>query len=110
MANVPVRSSDIDKLVDKLSRLELGLTPPERALLLFMLGVAADTIHHTRSTGHARALVTTSERQDAPVVVSMSERAPSIEDEFATAFVAGGGGRMQPLTGSVSIGPGPVDD
>lgn len=109
MANVPIRSSDIDKLVDKLSRLELGLTPPERALLLFMLGVAADTIHHTRSAGPGRPLVSTSERQDAPVVVRMSGHVPSIEDQFAAAFVAGGGGRMQLLTGSISVGPQPLD-
>ena len=110
MANVEVRSSDIDKLVDKLARLELDLTPPERALLLFMLGVAADTIHHARASGHGRPPVTTAQRQGAPVVVTMTERAPSIEDEFATAFVAGGGGRMQSLTGSISIGPRPVDE
>jgi hypothetical protein len=110
MATIPVHSTDIDKLVDKLSRLELGLDPAERALLVFMLGVAADTIHRTHSPWAGRPLVTYVERQDAPVVIRTSGPAPSIEDEFATAFVAGGAGRMHPLTGSVSVGPGPVDE
>jgi len=107
MADIPVHSGDIDKLVDKLSRLELGLDPPERALLLFMLGVAADTISRTRSPMPGRPPVTRAERQEAPVVIRMSGHAPSIEDEFATAFVAAAGTRMKPLSGSV--GPGPVD-
>jgi len=33
-SDIPVHSGDIDKLVDKLSRLELGLDPPERATFL----------------------------------------------------------------------------
>lgn len=107
MTDVSVHDSDIDKLVDKLSRLELNLTPPERALLLFMLGVAADTIRHTGSPAPSRPLVTRAQHQETPVVIRMSGPAPSIEQEFATAFVAGGGGRTHPLTGS--IGPGPTD-
>jgi len=47
MAEMQISRRDIDSLADKLARLEPELTPPERALLLFMLGVAADSINRS---------------------------------------------------------------
>jgi hypothetical protein len=108
MPEVRVTRHDIDNLVEKLSRLELDLTPPERALLLFMLGVAADSIRHAGPGRHGESLVRRSDGQEAPVVVTMAGDVPSIEDEFANAFVAGPAARVRLLP--ASVGPAPTAD
>ncbi len=107
MAEMQISRRDIDSLADKLARLEPELTPPERALLLFMLGVAADSINRSDAGEYAGALVSATNDQSVPVVVAMTESVPSIEEQFAKAFTPAAAGEVQLLRGS--IGPSPVD-
>jgi hypothetical protein len=106
MAEVQIKRHDIDSLAEKLSRLEPELSPPERALLLFMLGVAADSIQRSGAGERHSTLVSAAQHQPVPVVVEMAPHAPSISQEFATAFTPGAAGRVRLLPGSV--GPGPT--
>jgi hypothetical protein len=107
MAEMQISRRDIDSLADKLARLEPELTPPERALLLFMLGVAADSISRSDAGEYAGALVSATNDQSVPVVVAMPGSVPSIEEEFAKAFTPAAAEGVQLLRGS--IGPGPAD-
>ncbi len=107
MAEMQISRRDIDSLADKLAGLEPELTPPERALLLFMLGVAADSINRSDAGEYAGALVSATNDQSVPVVVAMTGSVPSIQEEFAKAFTPAAAGGVQLLRGS--IGPGPVD-
>jgi hypothetical protein len=107
MAEVQISRRDIDSLAGKLARLEPELSPPERALLLFMLGVAADSIYRSGSDEGASTLVSAAPHQDVPVVVAMTESVPSIAEQFATAFTPRAAGGVKLLPGSV--GPGPVE-
>jgi hypothetical protein len=107
MAEMQISRHDIHSLADKLARVEPELTPPERALLLFMLGVAADSINRWDAGEYAGALVSAAKDDSVPVVVAMTESVPSIEDEFAKAFTPAAAREVRLLQGSV--GPGPVD-
>jgi hypothetical protein len=107
MAEMQISRRDIDSLADKLARLEPELTAPERALLLFMLGVAADSINRSEPGDYAGALVSAASDQSVPVVVAMTASVPSIEEQFAKAFTPAAAGEVQLLRGS--IGPSPVD-
>jgi hypothetical protein len=107
MAEMQISRRDIDSLADKLARLEPELTAPERALLLFMLGVAADYINRSDAGEYADALVSTADDQSVPVVVALTASVPSIEDEFAKAFAPAAAREVALLRGS--IGPSPVD-
>jgi hypothetical protein len=107
MAEVQITRGDIDSLAEKLARLEPELTAAEHALLLFMLGVAADSINRSETDNNASPLVSAAKHQDVPVVVAMAESTPSIRDQFANAFVPGAAGRVHLLP--ASVGPGAVD-
>jgi ribosomal protein S12 methylthiotransferase accessory factor YcaO len=107
MAEVQVRTRDIESLAEKLAELQPRLTKPEQALLLFMLGVAADCIGRAEAEGCDSTLVSAAQDQGVPVVVAMSGSVPSIEDEFARAFTPRSAEGVRLLPGS--IGPGPVD-
>ena len=107
MAEVQISRGDIDSLADKLARLEPELTEPERALLLFLLGVAADSINRSDAGEYAGALVSTANAQSVPVVVALTSSVPSIEDQFAKAFTPAAAKEVALLRGS--IGPSPVD-
>ena len=107
MAEVPITRGDIDSLAAKLARLEPDLTPAEHALLLFMLGVAADSINRSETDNDASPLVSAAKHQEVPVVVALAESAPSIQDQFANAFVPGAAGQVQIVP--ASVGPGQVD-
>src|SRR5687768_11981040 len=105
MPEVQISRRDIDSLTDKLARLEPELTPPERALLLFMLGVAADSIDRSDAGEYAGTLVSAEKHQTVPVVVAMTESVPSIKEEFAKAFTPAAAQGVRLLPGSVGRGP-----
>ena len=107
MAEVQITRGDIDSLADKLSRLEPELNAAEHALLLFMLGVAADSISRSETDNNASPLVSATKDQDVPVVVALAETTPSIQDQFANAFVPGAASHVQLIP--ASVGPGSVD-
>jgi hypothetical protein len=107
MAEVQISRRDIDSLADKLARLEPELPAPERALLLFMLGVAADSIGRPDAGENAGALVSRANDQSVPVVVALTASVPSIEEEFTKAFTPAAARKVALLRGSV--GPSPVD-
>jgi len=91
MPEVQISRPDIDSLVEKLAQLELS--PSERALLLSMLGVVVDVIERGGTGEHVSTLVSAALRdQRVPVVVTTTEPVPSIEEEFARAFIPGGAG------------------
>jgi hypothetical protein len=105
MAEVQISRQDIASLVEKLSRLELELTPPERTLLLFMLGVAVEAIDRSETGEAASTLVSAAKSQSVPVVVAVPESVPSIKDEFAVAFTPRETGGVRLLEASVGRGP-----
>ena len=100
MAQVQIRQDDVAGLSQKLSRLEPELTEPERALLLYMLSLAAEA-----SAPEAGADTATGE-EDAPVlVVDVDEaRAQSFRGQFANAFTPRAVSRVWPPN-PPSIGP-----
>lgn len=107
MAEVHITRGDIDSLTAKLVQLEPDLTEAEQALLLFMLGVAADSINRSETDDAASPLISSVKDQSVLVVVTVTESLPSIQDQFANAFVPGAAGRVSLVPGSV--GPGQVD-
>lgn len=106
IVEVQITQGDISSLAQKLAGLEADLTPPERALLLLLLDVAADSINRTKPGTKVGPLVSAAPGQTVPVVVSMPGSTPSIHDQFSSAFTPGAR-RVSPLT--ASVGPGKVD-
>lgn len=101
MAEVRISQDDIDSLGEKLSRLEPELSEPEHALLLFMSSLATDAINRSRAEAPG-----TPGQAGVVVLVAGEDSAPSVRDQFATAFTAGAAGHAR--TRPQSIGPGPA--
>ncbi|MBP2328415.1 hypothetical protein JOF56_008800 [Kibdelosporangium banguiense] len=108
MPDVPISQQDIDSLAHKLGRLEPELTESEKALLAFMFSVAADAIRRSESDTVASPLVSLTEQQDAPVVVSVQTSPSSIRDQFASAFTPARPG-VKPVPGSIGPGSRPAE-
>lgn len=123
MYAVEITQEDIASLGQKLSSLEPTLTEPERVLLLFMLSLAGEAVNLSRTGSPAGTQAPPDgdspagaqappdgDGEPAVVVLTVGERpAPSIREQFATAFTpgaAGAAGAAGPL--APSIGPGPA--
>src|SRR5687767_15583962 len=107
MPEVQISRHDIDSLADKLGRLEPDLSPPERALLLFMLSTATEAINHSQFG----TVVYAPKDQNVPVVVAMSGPAPSIKEEFARAFTPRAAGEGLVVRGSIGgVAPPPPEE
>jgi len=104
MPEVQISRSDVDSLAEKLARLEPELSPSEQALLLCMLGVVVDVIDRGGIGEHISTLVSAALRdQSVPVVVTMTDPVPSIEEEFARAFTPGAAERIARRCCSIGV-------
>ena len=86
MSAVQVSKQDIESLARKISTLEAGLTPEERALLLGMCAVVAEAVNRSAAGAGSRAAISVANGADGTVVVSVEDDAESIHDEFVDAF------------------------
>jgi hypothetical protein len=78
---------DIDSLAAKLDALKLS--DNERALLVGLLSVAADTIGSSRTERSVSPRLSTFRSEGAPIGVKAQGPLPSIRDQFRTAFTPG---------------------
>jgi hypothetical protein len=84
---VPIDRDDIDGLASKLDALKLS--KKERALLVGLLTVAADTIGRAEAEKVASPLVATARDHGNLMAVRTSGRLPSVRDQFRDAFIPG---------------------
>jgi hypothetical protein len=106
MTEVRITQRDIESLGKKLGRLAPELTEREQALLAFVFSVAADTIRRSK----AGPVLSVTEEQDMPVVVTTETSAASIQEQFTSAFTPANA-KTKPVLGRIgpgSIGPGPI--
>jgi len=106
MAEVRITKQDIDSLGKKLGRLAPELSEREQALLAFVFSVAADTIRRSKSG----PVLSVTEEQDMPVVVTTETTPSSIQEQFTSAFTPANA-KTRPVLGRLgpgSIGPGPI--
>jgi hypothetical protein len=106
MPDVQISQNDIESLAEKLAALASQLSEHERALLSFVLSVAADVISRSSAESPASPLVSRVSRQETPVVVKMEGPPPPIHDQFVNAFAPGAvADTASPIPGSVGGGP-----
>jgi len=78
---------DVDALAAKLDALKLS--DNERALLVGLLSVAADTIGRSRTDDSVSPRVSTVQGEGAMIGVRTRGRLPSVRDQFRAAFTPG---------------------